>query len=148
MKDLGNKNLEKLPTDSALEKPSVFDYDDYRKFLRDTYAANKKLTPKFSFRFFAKQAGFSSPMTLKRVIEGHRNIATPSIAKFAKALKLNGEETQFFSNLILFCQAKSVETKQRYARALLGARLYKRSRPLAKTQYDYWSQWYYVAIRE
>jgi uncharacterized protein (TIGR02147 family) len=51
------------------QEKSIFEYDNYRAFLKDSYEAAKARDPKFSFRFFARLAGFKSSATLKRVME-------------------------------------------------------------------------------
>ena len=46
----------------------LFEYLDYRQYLRDFYV-EQKAQRKFSFREFSKIAGFSSPVFIKLVIE-------------------------------------------------------------------------------
>src|SRR6185295_13705882 len=89
--------------DSKLE---IFEYDHYRKFLRDFYDSRNDTSEKLSFRHFARLAGFNSPSFLKMVIEGSRNLSHESIRKIAEALRLNKEETQYFTNLVLLNQAE------------------------------------------
>ena len=36
--------------------PSIYDYLDYRGYLRDAYTHAKSRSPKYSYRFFAKKA--------------------------------------------------------------------------------------------
>ena len=57
----------------------VFDYLDYRAFLRDFYARAKATRRGFSFRAFSRKARLGSPNHLKRVMEGDRNL-TPERA--------------------------------------------------------------------
>ena len=47
----------------------------------------KATKPQFSYRYFSRVAGFSSPNFLKLVAEGQRNLSPKSIAKFAKKLR-------------------------------------------------------------
>ncbi len=53
---------------------SIFTYTDYRAFLHDAYTHAKATNPAFSYRYFAKKAGFSSPNFLKLVIDGVYNL--------------------------------------------------------------------------
>ena len=57
----------------ATKGPEVFDYLDYRAFLRDHYL-DKKQRQGLSFRGFSKRAGLKSPNYLKLVIDGQRNL--------------------------------------------------------------------------
>lgn len=129
-------------------KPKVFEYTNYRKFLRDLYEHEKRSQKKFSFRYFSKQAGFSSPNFLKLVIEGKRNLSIDSIARFVKAFKLSREETPFFRALVLFNQAATAEERGLWAEEILKSKLYRKLHPLHATQYEYYSKWYNVAVRE
>ena len=54
--------------------PSVYEYLDYRQFLRDHFAASKKAKPQYSFRYFSRRAGLSSSNFLKLVMDGKRNL--------------------------------------------------------------------------
>jgi uncharacterized protein (TIGR02147 family) len=127
---------------------SIFEYDDYRAYLRDLYARSKAENSKFSFRYFSRLAGFQSPNFLKRVMDGERNLTLLSIEKFAKALKLNKDESFFFRNLVLLNQSRSTEEKQAYAEQLLKSQTYKKIFPLKESQFKYYNQWYFIPIRE
>src|SRR5262249_55909152 len=129
-------------------KRSLFEYDNYREFLRDFYLHAKAENRNFSFRFFSRLAGFKSSGILKEVMDGKINIAPHSIDKYARAMKLNREETEFFRNLVLFNQAETSEKKRLYAEQMMKSRTYKRLHPLSDIQLNYLGQWYYIPIRE
>ncbi|MGZ3796823.1 MAG: TIGR02147 family protein, partial [Pseudobdellovibrionaceae bacterium] len=130
-----------------LEK-SIYEYDNYRQFLRDVYEYSRQEDAKFSFRYFAKLAGFQSPNYLKLVMDGRRNLALQGIEKCSIALKLNEEEKFFFRNLVLLNQATSIDEKQSYAAELLSCKGYKKLHPLQEHQFIYLTKWYMVPIRE
>jgi uncharacterized protein (TIGR02147 family) len=90
---------------------SIYDYLDFRAYLRDYYAMQKKRTRFFSYRYFAQKADFSSHNVLKQVIEGQRNIALKSIPKFVKALNHLPREGEYFKLLVLYCQSKNESEK-------------------------------------
>lgn len=130
------------------KRKSVLEYDNYRDFLRDFYQISKSEDPKFSLGYFSKRAGFKSRSVLLQVISGNRNIAVASIPKFAKALKLNRAEADFFSHLVLFNQAKTIEQKNHYAQEILNFKEFRKLSPLKESQYNYFNHWYFVVIRE
>ena len=129
-------------------KPSVFEYEDYRRYLKDAYDASKAAHRSFSFRFFAREAGFTSPNFLKLVMEGKRNLTGESIPKFAKALKLGRQESEFFEALVFFNQAKSPQERTKHYERMTRSRRYREIRALEKEQFEYYSKWYYSAVRE
>jgi uncharacterized protein (TIGR02147 family) len=129
-------------------KKSIYQYANYRDFLNDYYLNSKEVNKSFTFRYFAKLAGFGSCGFFKLILQGKRNLAPEGIEKISKALNLNKEESFFFLNLVLFNQAASREDKQLFADQLLKSREYKKLHPLSEAQYSYFSKWYFVSIRE
>jgi uncharacterized protein (TIGR02147 family) len=129
-------------------KKSIYLYGNFREFLNDFYLGAKEENPKFGFKIFAQMAGFKSPSFLKLVMQGKRNLATPSIESISLALKLNREEAFFFRNLVLMNQAHGTEEKQSFAAQLIRSREYKKLHPLSQAQYSFLSQWYLAAIHE
>jgi uncharacterized protein (TIGR02147 family) len=128
-------------------KVSVFDYTDYRKFLSDYYHFQKKRNPAFSYRFFARRAGFSSSGFYKELIDGKRSLSRTLILKFSTAMKLSKKEADYFENLVYFSEAATVEERVLYFRKMMACYESKAYKLLAD-QYEYFSRWYYVAIRE
>ncbi|MGZ3686795.1 MAG: TIGR02147 family protein, partial [Bdellovibrionota bacterium] len=131
-----------------LSKTSIFEYSDYRVFLKDWFSEEKKEREAVSFRFFSRAAGFSSPNFLKLVMDGKRNLSTLSIEKFSRALKLTKEEADFFRTLVSLNQSRSPEERRSHAEQLLKSRPYQKLHPLKSAQFAYYSSWYVVAIRE
>jgi len=132
----------------ASERPNVFEYDDYRAFLKDLYTFYKDTTSFFSYRYFARRAGFASPNFLKLVIEGRRNLSPDSAARCSVALKLSKPEAEFFENLVQFCQAKNSTERAHSARAIIKSRSFKKVHPLKQAEMSYYAKWYYIPIRE
>ncbi len=126
----------------------IFKYLDYRKYLKDLYLEKKQSTTHFSFRYFARAAGFKSTNYLKLIMDGARNLSQEGIRKFSKGLKLKKDEALYFENLVHMNQSKTDEEKNFYYTRLSGSKKYLNARELEREQYEYYSKWYYVAIRE
>ena len=126
----------------------VYDYDNYRDFLKAAYADLKSRQASFSFRYFSRMAGFKSSSVLKLVMDGKRNLSAEAAAKFARALKLNKEETFFFRPLVALNQAKTLEERRLHAESLIHSRTMRQLYPLAVSQFHYYQYWYYVPVRE
>ena len=127
--------------------PSLFDYLDYRAFLRDYYA-EKKRTRGFSFRAFSKRAGLGSPNYLKLVMDGERNLTEAMAERFAAALGLSGEPAEYFVEVVRFTQAKGSRARGEHYTKLVSFRRYREIRPLAAADAAYHSTWYLPAVRE
>lgn len=126
----------------------VFDYLDYRAFLRDFYALAKKTRRGFSFRSFSRKAKLGSPNHLKRVMEGDRNLTPEMAERFARACGLEGEAAEYFVQLVAFNQAANGDEKSRAYARLTGFKTYRRTRKLDLAEAAYHSSWYIPAIRE
>lgn len=126
----------------------VFQYLDYRAFLRDWYQTHNSSGRKFSYRAFARRAGLRSPNYLKLVIDGQRNLSPKMAEQFGKALSLDGDAAGYFVDLVGFNQAaSSTERNKQYAR-LTSFRRYRKAHKLDLAQAAYHSAWYMPAIRE
>jgi uncharacterized protein (TIGR02147 family) len=126
----------------------VFDYLDYRAFLRDFYVHRKQTQRGFSHRAFSRRAGLASPNHLKRVMEGDRNLTAEMATRFAKACGLDGEAAEYFENLVAFNQARSATERNGHYARLTGYRQYKKLHKLELAHAAYHATWYLPAIRE
>lgn len=131
----------------TIQPISVFNYLDYRSYLKDWYEAQRKGSH-ISLRLFSKKAGFTSPNYLKMVMDGDRNLTDESLDKFILALDLNKQEQEFFSNLVHFNQAKKHEEKDKYYQRILQSRKFHQLKPIEREQYEFYSSWYHPVVRE
>jgi uncharacterized protein (TIGR02147 family) len=127
---------------------SVFDYIDYRLYLGAYYQLHKEKERSFSHRLMARRLGFTSPNFLKLVMDGKRNISKESLGKITRGLNLNKQETEYFSYLVFFAQAKSAIDKNYYFGLIAAMRSRKNIASLAPDQFEYFSDWYHPAVRE
>lgn len=137
---------------SSLSLPNVFDYSDFRAFLKDCFEYRKEKNPSYSETAFIRQAGLgaNSRGYLSLIVEKKRNLSQRTVAGFARALKLTDKEALYFENLVFFNQAQSEKDKAYYLERLKLASKGKKSKAfdILESQYRYFSQWYLVAIRE
>jgi uncharacterized protein (TIGR02147 family) len=128
--------------------PSIYDYLDYRGFLKDRFLEIKKKNPLFSYQSFSRMAGAKSTSFLKLVMDGKRNVSDEGIGMLARGFHLSEPERKYFECLVKFNQAKIHEEKDRYFRELARNKRWLSAKPLAAAQYRLLSHWYYVAILE
>ncbi|WP_373046773.1 TIGR02147 family protein [Vulgatibacter sp.] len=128
--------------------PSVYDFLDYRQYLRAWYDAEKARLPAFSYRYFARKAGFASPNFLKLVIEGDRNLSLDSVDRFLEVLKLPEHEAVFFRDLVSWNQARNLAEKNLLFERVIASKRFQEWRKLDASRLEYLRHWYYPAIRE
>jgi uncharacterized protein (TIGR02147 family) len=131
-----------------MNRPCIFDYTDYREFLKDMFAFKKETMPSYSYRYFSRLAGFSSPNFLKLVMEGQRNLTNTSVAGIAKGFKLKKPERDFFENLVFMNQATEHAEQDHYYRKMIAAKSHGKVKAIETARYEYFSRWYLPVIRE
>ena len=125
---------------------TVFDYTDYREYLRDKFSETKSKTSGFTYRFIAEQAGFRSPGFLTQVLQGKSNLTEAMARKIANAIGLSKMEVRYFCHLVGFTQAKSHENKRKYFQNMTAFGK-ARSRLVPPDAFELYDHWYYSAIR-
>jgi uncharacterized protein (TIGR02147 family) len=128
--------------------PNLYQYSDYRQFLRDAYAMNKARQPSFSYRYLALKGGINSSAFFKYVFEGQRNLTKSTLLKTCLAFGLKDKEAEYFEHLVFFNQAKTIKEKNLYFDRLTKLRGLFDVKRVEENQYAYYSQWYHSAVRE
>jgi len=128
-------------------KPNVYDYLDYRRYLKDYYYERKRVHRFFSYRYFASLVNVNSSSILKGAIDGKFNMERELIRKFSKAICQNRREAEYFENLVYFNQAKTIRERNQYFGCLLQF-FRSKGHKILVNQYAYFSKWYIPVIRE
>lgn len=133
-------------------KPDVFEFTDYRAYLKAFWSFKQQVNPAYSATAFAIRAGLgaNSRGYLKLVIDGKRQLTPNTIRGFGEALGLNVREAMYFENLAFFNQAKKPKDRQYYFQRLQSAAEGNKTRQfeILESHFSYYSNWYIVAIRE
>jgi len=135
------------------KKPSkkIFEYLDYREFLKDYYNAKKEANPAFSLRVFSDKIGFKAKDFISRVMNGDKNLSSQSIPKVASGLRLGKHETEFFIALVKFNQAETTEERNgafgEMQAVLKVVRFAEKQHLLGHAQYMVYSHWRHLTIR-
>ena len=129
----------------------IFEYLDYREFLKDYYNAKKQANPAFSLRVFSDKIGFKAKDFISRVMNGEKNLSGQSIPKVANGLRLGKHETEFFIGLVKFNQAETTEERnaafEEMQAALKVVRFAEKQHLLGHAQYMVYSHWRHLTIR-
>lgn len=123
----------------------VYEYTDYRRYLKDYYQDQKRQNRAFSYRYFAQKAQTGAYALYKQVLDGKRGLSRGLILKFAKAMKLKKREAEYFENMVLFNEAKTVEERKLFFERMMAVHESK-AYLLDAGQYELYSKWYCVAL--
>ena len=125
----------------------IIEYTDYRKFIQDYYDERKR-TSAFTWRDFARDAGFSSAVYLKYVCEGKKNLSIGAAGSVAAAMGLVGFEQTYFVLLVSYAHAKSDETKCAAFEERCALAHAHKIRVLGNEEFNYFKSWKNPVLRE
>jgi uncharacterized protein (TIGR02147 family) len=125
----------------------LYQYTDYRKYLRDYYEAKRASQKEFTHRHIAQAVGFKSTGTFAQILQGKTNISPQTVSHFVTFLSLKKDEADYFELLVLFSQSKGHAEKKRYFEKIISFPKSK-LKQVDATQYAFYEKWYYSVIRE
>lgn len=125
---------------------SLFEYLDYRDFVRDVVESKRAVNPSYSFRLVAHRLE-CNPGFFHRVLKGERNLAPAYVLKLAEVLKLSKREQKYFELLVSFNQSRKQAERDHYYGQLQAFRntVVKEVPVDSQALYEHW---FYVALRE
>ena len=126
---------------------SVFEYRDYREYMRDFYESRKRCSA-FTWREFAKQAGFSSSGFLKLVCDGKTRLSKVAVEKVLPAMNLSGEQAEYFRLMVSFCDSQQPEVRSSSFEKMMKIAHENKIDFLESKSFEYFSSWANPALRE
>jgi uncharacterized protein (TIGR02147 family) len=127
--------------------PSIYNYLNYREYLRDYFSEQNQLQKRITHRIVLKKLGISSTGFLSNVISGKKNLNKEMSKKLGKIINLATPERQYLNTMVAYTQGKSIEEKKKYIDRLLSIRKTDLSY-MSDDQLSIFTQWYYVYIRD
>jgi uncharacterized protein (TIGR02147 family) len=124
--------------------PSVFEYTDFREYLRSVYAAKRDTG--FTLSNFSKFLGFRSLNYAGLVLSRKRSLTTANIIGAAKALRLTFNETEYLEAMVQHNQATSTEEVRYFERRLKALRKDQPKSSIRLSSTKVLSEWYFPAI--
>jgi uncharacterized protein (TIGR02147 family) len=128
--------------------PTIFDYTDFRKFLRDFYREQKKAHPWYSYALLAKKAGLRSKGHVSGILNGNQNLSKTSIFRFADACGMNEKEFAYFEALVAFNQSDNPKQHRHFFNKVMEFNIRDKTRQRLIDQFEFYSEWYHNTIRE
>lgn len=123
----------------------IFEYTDYREWIRDAFEDFKKRKSVVSWRYMAMKLD-ADPGNLLRVSQSKIHLSVNLIKPMADFFGLDEKETAYWTELVHFGRAKTdSEALNHYEKMqmLKGIPLKR----LAKKELEFYRHWYYNAIR-
>jgi uncharacterized protein (TIGR02147 family) len=125
---------------------SIFDYLDYRNYLRDEFDSRKRDSAGFSHRNLMRKLSLRAPGHMLFVMQGKRKLTQSLALRLAGYLRLGKKETDYLIGLIRYTDAKTPADKQ-YAFEELLSLLHRSRMTLSVMKHRFYEKWYYSAVR-
>ena len=126
---------------------SVIEYQDYHQYILDFYT-EKKRTSAFTWREFAKQAGFASGSYLKLVSDHKTRLVEEGAHKTAIAMQLQDFEYDYFMLLVRYENAKNDNQKKKCFEEIQQITSAHNVKLLGSESYAYYESWIHSVVRE
>lgn len=129
------------------QKPYIFDYNDFRKYLKDFYTYKHQLNKKFSKTFICKELGLPNSRSYFQDILNGKFVSQLKIPLFIKLFNLNNEESQFFRVLVNYNQAVDDPKEREYLFEQLVSLNQTPKAIINEKEYAYYKDWYNSVVR-
>ncbi len=130
---------------TTITNMNIYEFTDYRQFLRQFYEEKKELNRSFSFRAMGQKLDLDAGFIVK-VMNGQYHLREKCFLKLFKLCGFDDEQQQYFETMVLFAKAKDEREQKRLfetMRSIKGVTSFQ----LQDFQYEYYQFWYNSAIR-
>ena len=126
---------------------SVIEYKDYREYVLDYYRECKRCSA-FTWREFARLAGFASGSYLKLVCDGKTRLLEEGAKKTALAMGLQGFEYDYFVLMVRYENAKTEQQKKKCFEEMQAVAEESHIKILGSDLYTFYETWKHSVVRE
>lgn len=132
--------------DAPAAGPDIYRYYDYQAFLREYCDWRKNVHAYFSLRYIGGKVGLDAGLVV-RILQGKRHVSIKKIPDFASLLKLGKRRAEYFELLVHYGRSKTDREAQRYFESLIAFTAMG-GKQVDRSQYEFYREWYYTAVRE
>lgn len=126
--------------------PSIFQYNNFRRFLNDYQKARQEMDKHFTKSFICRSLGLPRTRSYFNDVLGGKEVTKTFVERFVKLLEFDRLQSQFFRVLVQFNQAETADEREFYFEQLISLNRTP-TRTIEAKSYQYYSVWYHGAIR-
>jgi uncharacterized protein (TIGR02147 family) len=127
---------------------SIFEYVDYRQYLRELFEEKKRLNPVFSHRVLAQRLGLATSNYVMLIMQGKRNLNADLRYRMSEVFGHSRKEAGYFEEMVAFAHAKTDAEKNCHFGRMISMRKFLKMKVLDDSKYEYLSTWYNPVVRE
>ncbi len=132
-----------------MTKNSLFEYTDYRAFLRAHAEDRKKANPRWSYSLWAKRLGLAGTAPLTMILNGQRQAGPKLAEKMVHYFEFNARQREYFLDLVNLQKAGSDSSLSVLLMEKLKKNNPQREFKLLDSQtFEAISSWQHYAVRE
>ncbi len=125
---------------------SVFDFVDFRMFLKE-YQARRQATDKsFTRSFFCRELGLPNTRSFfNDIVKGTRPLSKTYVERFVVALNMSGNEAQYFRVLVEFNQSDIPHERELLFDQLISLNSTP-TRLVSPDEYEFYRHWHHTTV--
>lgn len=127
-------------------KPNIFEFIDFRKYLKAWREAEKENNPGLTHEYLCSKLGQKTRSYFSDIENGRRTIGPEVLDRLTKLLSLNNDEANYFRAIVGYGQPTTYEEREYWFEQAI--QLNNTPKKLVdKKTYSYYKKWYYATIR-
>lgn len=138
------KSLESVMVTTEL--PTIYDYTDFRQFLKDSQLARCTTDKRYTKSAICKRLGIPKTRSYFNDVLNGRNLSAIYIERFIAVFELDKEAAAYFRILVKFNQADNMQEREFYFDQIIAHSKTTR-RIVTEDAYIYYSQWHHSVVR-
>lgn len=129
-------------------QPSIYQYMDYRQYLKDFIAHKRRTSASFSLEQLGRKTGCLTKSHLSLIVSGKRALTTTRASALGRALGISERELAYYHKLIQFNQAKDDFEKETFLKEMMSHLGRSLQANISMKAYKILENWHCIAIRE
>lgn len=123
----------------------IFEYDDFREYLREYQSTRHEKHAWYSVRYMASRIEIDQGYYIK-ILQGKSPLPERFVKPLCELLQLNAREAEYFTELVQFSRAKTpVQIRESFQKLLAMRDMELHT--VSKDQFDYFTKPHYASIR-
>jgi uncharacterized protein (TIGR02147 family) len=129
-------------------QPSIYQYLDYRQYLKDVIAHKRQTSATFSLEQLGRKTGCLTKSHISLIVSGKRALTNRRASALGKALGISERELAYYHKLIQFNQAKDDLEKETFLKEMMSQLGRSLEANISMKSYQILEDWHCIAIRE
>jgi len=128
--------------------PSIFEYINFRQYLKDYRDKRKEFDPGFTNQYICHYLGQkSSKSYFNNIVSGRKPLTPSFIDKIVELLQFDADQSRYFRALVNYNQTLSPKEKEYHFNQVVSLNRTPK-KFISEDTFSYFSEWYHASMRE